>query len=92
MAIPFTQYLQPNGAKRAVVVDADADTEAKAKILLDRGYHFDIEILTTGIVSLTCEDDDDVISIELCENGPGITEAIQKLVQGAYERTEKQDE
>ena len=87
-AIPFTQYLKPNGKKVSVVIDMDEDTEAQAKILLDNGYHFAVEILNNGIVSITCENDEDVISIELCENGPKIPDIVRKLITTAKERME----
>ena len=86
MAIPFTQYLQPNGAKRAVVIDVDEETEAQAKILIDKGYHFDVEILNTGLISLTCEDDEDLISIEICENDASIPNTVRKVIRTAIER------
>jgi hypothetical protein len=53
--IPFTQYLRPYGAQRDVFIDMPPDVEAKAQALIAQGYRFDIEILTTGMVSMTCE-------------------------------------
>jgi len=92
MTIPFTQYLQPDGAKRAVVIDMDEETETQAKILIDKGCHFDVEILNTGLISLTCEDDEDLISIEICENDASIPHAVRKVVRTAIERTKESEE
>jgi hypothetical protein len=84
MSIPFTQYILPNGRTEPVTIEMPAELERKARELITNGCHFDIEILHTGIVSMTCEKDDDMLSIELSENGPAIMDAVTRLVEGAY--------
>jgi hypothetical protein len=86
MSIPFTQYLRPDGRKAFVTIDMPAEVEAVANELIKNGYHFDVEELQTGVVSMTCEKSDDVISIQLCSNGPEVVEAVTKLVRTADER------
>jgi len=59
------------------------DVEKKARALIEVGCHFDIEVLTTGLVSMTCEDEDDVITIAICENGPPVVDSVRKIVEDA---------
>jgi len=84
--VPFTQYLLPNGRKREVTMDVDKATcEAATKLIAD-GVHFDAEILTTGEVSLTAENDsldEPVLATAVVKNGPGMREAVCKLVADA---------
>jgi len=93
MAIPFTQYLMPNGRAVGVAVDRPPAIEALAQNVLTAGYHFDAEFLSTGQVSFTCEkndpatDDEDLpIAHEICTNGPAVLDAIDRLVCNAAER------
>ena len=84
MSIPFTRYHLPDGRHEPTSINMPADLENKAQKLIKSGCHFDIEILHTGIVSMTCEDAEDVVSIELSENGPPIISAVTRLVERAY--------
>lgn len=83
MSIPFTQYLLPYGRTKTVTIDMPEDVQNKADFLLKSGCHFDIEILTTGFVSMTCERGDDLVSIQICENGPAVVESVRKLIDEA---------
>jgi hypothetical protein len=62
------------------------DVEAKARVLLEKGCHFDVEILTTGMISLTCEKDDDLISIAVCENGPAVIDSVRAIIESATKK------
>lgn len=61
------------------------DLAVKAKALIDRGYVFEAETLLTGTVSLTVADKEaeEDVAIELCDNGPEVVNAIEKLVESA---------
>ena len=85
MAIPFTQYFLPNGRQEQVVIDMDPETEKLAQELIAAGFHFDIETLTTGMISMTCEKDEDMVAIKLASNGPAVVTAVEDLVRDAYE-------
>lgn len=88
MSIPFTQYLMPNGRKVPVTIEMEPDVETRAKALIDRGCHFDIEMLNTGVISMTCENseyEEEIISIVLCENDKTVVESVRKLVAEATE-------
>jgi hypothetical protein len=81
MTIPFTQYLRPDGRKRAVEIDRSPEIEAMANEFLAEGGYFECEELRTGHASLTaCHPDSDEVAIELVMNGPGVPEAIDRLV------------
>jgi len=85
--IEFTQYHLPDGRKTMTGINMDAATEDKAHKLIEARCHFDIEILSTGIISMTCENnslDDEVLSCRLSKNGPEIKENVKKLVDSAY--------
>ena len=98
MSILFTQYLMPDGRIRPVEIEMDDATEEKAQALRKLGCHFDIEVLSTGLISMTCEKDDEegeeTIAIELCENNPDVIKAVHKLVSDSYNQliTSREDE
>lgn len=83
--IPFTQYLRPGtsftGCK-PVAIDRPDHVADKAKQIIAAGYRFECEILTTGEVSLTITDDEADHAIEVVPNGPGMGEAVDRLVLG----------
>lgn len=86
--IPFTQYLRPNGRRESVEVERPLDIEELAWEFIDSGGYFECEELTTGQVSLTaghpsCEAGD--MAIVICENGPDVPTAVDKLVGNAIE-------
>lgn len=87
--IPFTQFLMPNGRREPVEIDRPAEVAAKARRLISLGCHFDIEMLSTGQISMTCEDDrwedDPVLAHEICPNGPEVPIAVDRLVATAAE-------
>lgn len=78
--ISFTQFLRPNGEQRPVTIDRPAAIEAKAQQIVDAGYRFECEELSTGAVSLTISDGEDDLAMELCANGPAVPVAVDKLV------------
>lgn len=83
--IPFTQYLLPTGRKRAIEIERSAETEAAAKRFIAAGGWFEVEMLSDmKTVSLTAghliEDEPQDVACELCENGPEIANAVDRLV------------
>lgn len=89
MPIPFTQYLRPNGQPVPMAIDRAPEIEALAERVRQQGGFFAIEVLTTGHVSMTVETHDEegeTIAIEVVENGPGVCEAVDRLVQTAAAR------
>ena len=88
MSIPFTQFLRPDGRRRDVTIDMPEEIEAKAHELIEAGYRFEIEELTTGHVHMDCSrpDDDEPVALKVCANGPPVITAVTELVNDAYER------
>jgi hypothetical protein len=84
MSIKFTQYLRPNGRQRPVEIDMPKEVEEKAQTLISDGYHFDIEQLATGMISMTCEKGDEIVSMEVCPNGPEVVDGVQKIIERAH--------
>lgn len=81
--IEFTQYLLPDGRKKSITMDAPADIAGMANTVKERGGVFEAEILTTDEVSLTVLYNEEDIAIEVVPNGPGIGEAVARLVKSA---------
>lgn len=83
MSIPFTQYLRPYGRKVAVSIEMEPEVEAKAQQIIDAGFVFEIEQLSTGQVSATIADprtDEDVKYASIVPNGPRVPEAIKLMI------------
>jgi hypothetical protein len=98
MSIPFTQFIRPNGDKRPIMIDMDADVEAKAKELIGAGCRFEAEAIPLGnLVQFECvdyarltEDDDPLIlSSELCKNDPEVIESVKMLVLSAHRKWQR---
>ncbi len=87
MSIPFTQYVLPNGRRREESIERPAEIEELAQRFIASGGRFECEILTTGHVSLTAvkeiDDEPQDVEIVLCQNGPGILDAVDRLVRQA---------
>ena len=84
----FTQFLRPDGRRNEVQIPRPAPVVAAADFLDARGYSLQCEVLQTGQVSLTVfsgELEEDV-AIELCENGPDVLDAVDRLILGAASR------
>lgn len=86
MAIPFTQFLRPNGRKQSVTIDRPPEIEALARDVMRAGYRMEAEVLTTDEVSFEIVKDvpdpdiDDSLAIEICPNGPAVPDAVDRLI------------
>lgn len=87
MNIQFTQYLRPSGRRKTIQVARSVDVGEKAKELWANGVALEAEVLTTGEVSLTAEDNSDnpTLAIEVVPNGPEVLNAVDRLVNRAHE-------
>lgn len=89
MSISFTQFLRPDGRRGAVTIERPPDIEDLAKEIMRAGCRFEIEVLTTSQVSMEIVRDvpdpdiDDSIAIEICDNGPEVPLAVDRLVKTA---------
>ena len=87
--IEFTQFLMPDGRQRKVKIDRPEETERLATELHDAGHRFEIEMLTTGAISMTVEIDGEngeeiVRSHQICDNGPAVPASIDTMMREAY--------
>ena len=88
--IYFTQYLRPDGRTKRIKVERPENVETLARELVEGGAKFELEQLTTGQVSLEClipeseTREIQTLSSALCDNGPGILDAVDDLIQRAY--------
>lgn len=83
MPVPFTQFLRPFGIPLTLVVDRPGAIEEKARQLIAAGCRFEIEVLRSGAVSMTCERGDDVLAHRVCDNGPPVLENVDAIIEKA---------
>jgi hypothetical protein len=87
MAIPFTQYLLPDGRKRQVKIDVP-EAQEKADEIIRAGLRFECEMLSDYItVSFTITGFDPAageemdLAAKLCSNGPHVPEVIAGMIR-----------
>ena len=80
--IHFIQYLRPDGRQTDIYIQRTAEIAEKAERIMQAGYRLECEVLLNGLVSFTIGDDDGDCAHELCENGPGIEEVVDRLIIG----------
>jgi len=91
MPIPFTQYMRPLGAPKPVTIERPNDIEALAYKVIEKGGKFEIEVLTTGDISMSCAYEEEDVEIIICNNGPEVPEAVDKLVKNSSKILKKDD-
>lgn len=79
--IAFTQYLRPNGRRTEVTIDRPDDIASLAQKIVERGFRFECEELTTGHASLTIAGPDDDEDIEVVKNGPEVPIAVDRMIR-----------
>jgi hypothetical protein len=79
--IPFTQYLRPDGRQTDVSIDRPDDISSLATKIIELGYRFECEHLSTGHASLTIAGADDDEDIEVVTNGPEVPAAVDRMVK-----------
>lgn len=80
MNIPFTQFLRPDGREVQTAIDRPEEIAKKAQALIEKGYAFHIEELTTGAIHMTISDGEDDVAAEICPNGPAVPEMVDKMI------------
>jgi hypothetical protein len=81
--IPFTQFLRPDGEQKTIQIQRSPEIEAVAAQLIAAGCRLEAEVLRTGECSFTCERGEQVLAIEVCQNGPPVLAAVDKLIAEA---------
>jgi hypothetical protein len=82
MPIPFTRYRRPDARQSEEVMSRSPEVETKAWEIIGAGYRFEVEDLTSGRVSVAIHDPrtEEDVAIEVCENGPPVPIAVDKVV------------
>lgn len=85
--VPFTQYLMPDGRKRDTSIAMPIDLKPMVDKILNAGYRFEIEMLTTGEISMEVADPvtEDSLAMEICKNGPEVPISTESLIKEAAE-------
>lgn len=83
MTIPFTQFLMPDGRQKEVSIDRPEAIGTLARGLIDHGCVFEIEMLSTGEISMEVMHGENSIAAEICLNGPEVPKAVDRLVEQA---------
>ena len=90
MTISFTQFLMPYGKEIEVTTELPKEFEDLHNQLIAKGCRAEIEMLSTGMISMTYEYKEDcTVAIEVCSNGPEVTDALKRLVTRASERVDE---
>ena len=79
--IPFTQYLRPDGRRAEVSIERPDEISTLANRIIERGFRFECEHLTTGHASLTIADANDDHDIEVASNGPDVPLAVDRMIK-----------
>lgn len=80
--IEMTQYVMPDGRQKQVFISRPKEiADAAAKVRRAIPGRFACEVLLTGQVSFTYENDEEDIDIEVCSNGPEVPGAVDRLVR-----------
>jgi hypothetical protein len=93
MSVPFTQFVRPDAHQRQISIDVSVDAQKKANVLLKAGCTFDAELLTMQShigddeVTFACmsADGETCMGIQICRNGHGNRDAIERMIDEAYE-------
>jgi hypothetical protein len=93
--IPFTQFLRPSGERRQTFIDVPHQVALLARRFIEEGGAYTSELLRGGQVSLCAEftvegERQDIVAL-IAPNGPGIEEAVEKVVRESYEFLQKHE-
>ena len=90
----FTQFRRPHGVREQVSIDRDDEIAKLADELTGHGARLEIEVLSGAFsdrVSMEVVKDDgdgetQSIAGDIVKNGPGLPEAVDKMIKTAHER------
>jgi hypothetical protein len=85
-----TQFLRPNGRQKLAHTDLPKDCEANYQAMIAARCRLEAEVLINGVVSMTISNWENDLDMELHPNGPGLQEAIAKMInRKAWEKGKK---
>jgi hypothetical protein len=80
LAIPFTQFLRPNGAQRAAWIERPEPVALAGMRILQAGFRFECEVLGSGLISLTISDAEGDYACEVVTNTEEVPAAVDRLI------------
>lgn len=84
MAIPFTQYLMPDGRKHSVSIDRPEEIEKMAQDIVNKGHRFECEMLsdyeTCSFTISAIDPDEPDVAITIAKNGPDVPVKIDEMI------------
>lgn len=84
MAIPFTQYLMPDGRKQAVDIERPEEIEKMAQDIINKGHRFECEMLgdyqTCSFTISAIDPNEPDVAITLARNGPNVPIKIDEMI------------
>jgi hypothetical protein len=86
--VHFIQYLRPDGRPKDIWIERPEEIAAAAELIWGSGLRLEAEVLAGGTVSLTVSNDAGDYAWEMCTNGPGIKEAVDRLISRMAKRLE----
>jgi hypothetical protein len=82
--VDFIQYMLPDGKARETKIVRPAAIELMASVVNRSGYVLEIEILTTGDVSMTVSDEDHDMIQMICPNDESVPGQVDILVRRGH--------
>lgn len=80
--IDFTQFLFPRGRAIDVKIDRPEPVYQKARQIIAAGLRFECEIDGSEARFTITDEDEGDLAIEVCQNGPDVPGAVDKLILG----------
>ena len=81
MFIDVVQYTQPTGKRKEVGTNISDDCKENYQDMVKAGFRIAAEILYSKEISLTIENHEKDVDIEVVGNGPAVQEAIEKMIK-----------
>lgn len=79
--VPFIQFHLPDGRQSKTTIKLDDTVSTKLEEIKNAGCRLTAEILTTGVCSFCIEKPEiGDFDMELSPNGPGVKEAVTKMI------------
>ena len=78
--VQAVQYLRPDGHKKLIVTELPIYSRKSYERMLEQGLWFELEVLTTGEVSITVSNDKTDVDCEVVANGPEVHRAMLKML------------
>ena len=79
--ITATQILLPYGKRCTVYGPICLEREADYTAMLEAGFGIEMEMLTTGEVSITISSEHEDVDIRVVSNGPSVRAAIESMLE-----------